>query len=762
MPLSPVDRRLAARCHQSQLALIRRTDRICAQIAGCYARLAAMLFAAATADNAIVGLRAAVHSAVSQADAEVKHVMESQFPALIRQQWQDARDNLLATIPQKWWRVLVRPRVTESMQEDVFQERETDPLRYFYELPEAPESLTPEEYKEAVARTLFPPLSSAKVDSILTSPGYGGLTWTERFRRYNTADQDSIHRQLQEGISTGETNAALRKRISTIVDGPRYKAERIARTEGTRVAAAGGRAAEAGLIDMTDGWQRIAVLDQASRPEHAAKNGEIYYYNGRGNPESDQSYVSRDGEVFPGDHYAPNCILPGMLASGQFHAGFRAVYSGKIVQCRTSSKRTLACTANHRVLTTRGWIVACKLQHGDELVCDSRIVPRHGGVVPISESTNNENNEPLPIEEVFEAIRQFGAMSIVRAAAVDFHGDERFLKSDVEIVRANRELLFGLNTESTQGTDNSSFERRDVKLLGVTSSGASKLPRHGIDTPPTGDVSSFDLPSNGGGVLLDSLPFQQLSFGPTADWHVSFPELISDGITANADFVRNMLERFSGQIATDRIVNIKHLGYEGHVFDLSTRVGWYSCNGIITHNCRCDHTLVLKTPAEFNNDPRVKAEFITAQKANIPDPSAYTDWWQNTAEKNRQQAVGIRRYQIVDDRLSDGQRPEWTDFIREDGSLVPIKTLKAETHEAWQERKLAVTAMLAERERLYREVVGKGFVAPPRPVLGVRVGTVPNKPSPRKIDRKAVKKRLAAARKAAREKQKQRKAKAAK
>ena len=129
-------------------------------------------------------------------------------------------------------------------------------------------------------------------------------------------------------------------------------------------------------------------------------------------------------------------------------------------------------------------------------------------------------------------------------------------------------------------------------------------------------------------------------------------------------------------------------------------------------NCRCTSIPVLKPPKEFDEDPRVKAQFMDAQRQNIPDPAAYTEWWAGTEEKNRREAVGTRRYQIVDDRLPVGQRPEWVDFIDENGRLLGIKELKAEKAADREDRQALVRMVLAEREQLYREVAGKGFLTP--------------------------------------------------
>ena len=60
-------------------------------------------------------------------------------------------------------------------------------------------------------------------------------------------------------------------------------------------------------------------------------------------------------------HYPPlgfRCFLPETKIDGASHGAIKRFYSGKIVKLVTKSGRELRVTANHPILTSRGWVIA--------------------------------------------------------------------------------------------------------------------------------------------------------------------------------------------------------------------------------------------------------------------------------------------------------------------------------------------------------------------------------------------------------------------
>ncbi|HSV28364.1 MAG TPA: hypothetical protein VLL76_02365, partial [Candidatus Omnitrophota bacterium] len=78
-------------------------------------------------------------------------------------------------------------------------------------------------------------------------------------------------------------------------------------TEATRVAStASNQAVENSVGDMLAGKEYMAVMDQFTRPDHAARHGKFYRRQGP------NRYVADDGEIFPGDHWTYHCRCIGL------------------------------------------------------------------------------------------------------------------------------------------------------------------------------------------------------------------------------------------------------------------------------------------------------------------------------------------------------------------------------------------------------------------------------------------------------------------
>jgi hypothetical protein len=117
--------------------------------------------------------------------------------------------------------------------------------------------------------------------------------------------QGEIRRTLSGDFEGASGVEALSKRIKPLLDqneGLNYKAKRIARTEGVRVAAAAQQEAEMHLVDMLKGQRVSTQGDSRVRHAHAASwptpPGKLYLRTGAG-------YTFGD---WPGKPpYGPNC-----------------------------------------------------------------------------------------------------------------------------------------------------------------------------------------------------------------------------------------------------------------------------------------------------------------------------------------------------------------------------------------------------------------------------------------------------------------------
>jgi SPP1 gp7 family putative phage head morphogenesis protein len=134
--------------------------------------------------------------------------------------------------------------------------------------------LTDEEYENMVRRIVFPSPSPADIVAALRTSN-----WRDRLESLSQriSDKQIAFDQIVQGYSEGEGITQIRRRLEPLVGGIRSSAQRIARTEGMRIAENTQRKAWEGLGDMMVGAQVLAVLDARTRPEHSTRNGQIYY-----------------------------------------------------------------------------------------------------------------------------------------------------------------------------------------------------------------------------------------------------------------------------------------------------------------------------------------------------------------------------------------------------------------------------------------------------------------------------------------------------
>jgi len=673
-----IEQRLAALLDQRRLKTLARVDRLTRRVGAIYDRMGRQLLRLSSVPEADTGRRN--DPATAQAFNTVHELLYGAFTSEIEEGHRTAVGAMLQAIPWRWFRV-IHPMVIEA-EEPVI------------------DGLTKEQKREIIEKLLFPPPDADTVARYLDQAGPDGQNWDDRLRHWEEPTQDHIRSQLIQGMSADEGVPKLRRRLLPIVGDIRYKAQRIARTEGRRMAEIGQDDAWNEASDLIDGFQVLAAFSH-TRPEHAARHGTIY------RQKADGSYVADNGDLLPILPDAPNCVLPGQEVSGAFSAGLRARYEGQAIELRTASDAVVRVTGNHPILTAYGWVPAHQLRKGFKLVRHEPSVKRPRMVA------DYENHEPALIEQVFSALSDTGTIAESSAGRFNFHGDEQRCQGNIDVVAIDRELLVDGVPPGYQFGRNPCFQRRDMQFFGVSGGRSCSLDSIGVGTAfaclPGGRESLL----NHGAVALDVAPTHQLRIGPTADLHALLSESASERYASTPLTFGELLYRGTGEVLLDQVVEIREFQWSGHVYDLQTDWGWYACNGIIVHNCLCYKSPILKMPKELENDPYVKAQFQNANKATIPDPGSYRQWWATADEAERRRGVGGRRYNLVAKRLaSQGRMPEWEDFLTADGKLMPIDKLKRQTWKAWDGRRAKVAELIAHREQVMRQVTATGFEMP--------------------------------------------------
>lgn len=141
----------------------------------------------------------------------------------------------------------------------------------------------------------------------------------------------------------------------------------------------------------------------------------------------------------------------------------------------------------------------------------------------------------------------------------------------------------------------SGIRRSDEFLTGFSS------PRGGL--PGTATLSHY-----GGSFHLDPGPFQSLGLGPTADSDVIATQEEDKTRTADPQIIRDLLRAHTRTVTLDRVANIRHFEFSGHVYDLQTKDGHIIADGVVCANCRCQtipmfrERKVVEAPTEVQVD----------------------------------------------------------------------------------------------------------------------------------------------------------------
>lgn len=224
-----------------------------------------------------------------------KDAMAAALEDLARWAWQHSADYLVRNLPLDYLRVAAAktPARESLITEDVTQPlvpglahliyrpgaglATTDPAAPLRE-PVSP-TLSEEEQRRLFEELLFPAPTIDQILGVMNAPGYAG-TWEEQLSRATSlASPEVLADILTRGLAGGLTREQIVQEILPAVDGFRNSAERIARTEGLRIAHAMNMRANDVIDDLVVGYQIHATPSPVppSRAWHQKRSGTIYY-----------------------------------------------------------------------------------------------------------------------------------------------------------------------------------------------------------------------------------------------------------------------------------------------------------------------------------------------------------------------------------------------------------------------------------------------------------------------------------------------------
>jgi hypothetical protein len=351
----------------------------------------------------------------------------------------------------------------------------------------------------------------------------------------------------------------------------RYNADRILHTEAARAYGQGARlqairdpSITAIKFSLASDHDCICICDVIC-------NADLYGY-------SPGVYPKDQGLDYP---FHPHCCLPDSRVwfEGRLVAATKSRYRGVIVEIITASKKRLTVTANHPILTRRGWVEAQFITKTDQVI-SSKVGKGNSFCID-----PNDNQRPSRIKDIFRAVKESSCMTTTTmpVTAEDFHGDGRFIDGYVDIVRTDGLLLRDIKAMLQKHFCQKIFNKSLAALCSLFAFGfIAKLAERAFSSPNgiMGRLDSFRRcvfnVSSGNG-LFDSTGLNS-----------GFYKFASDHISANPQAISDFIFRHAAEIYFDQIVNIKFNSYSGHVYDLQVEPEQiYINNGVIVHNCHC-------------------------------------------------------------------------------------------------------------------------------------------------------------------------------
>jgi hypothetical protein len=363
------------------------------------------------------------------------------------------------------------------------------------------------------------------------------------------------------------------------------------------------------------------------------------------------------------------CVTGDTVVSGPLpQKVFARHYTGDIVIIQTASGKHLSVTPNHPILTGHGWVKAGLLKKGDNVVSST---DSDGAALCIG---IDDYQVPTLIREVAET---FGMVTAkVESASPYFHGDGA--GSQVYVVRSNGllgdylpplteqqivEQIFTLRSSGVQTPGSFVFPKLSslttflpsflIRLrmilenlfpfsqrnFGATNGlGFLSSPAPGVRYAQTsGNGKSVDIEgfservfALSGQIASGNLNIRQLqgrvprSSVFTASKSVplffgaqqsTFPEDGSKTFPTDTELGRDLLGSLTGKVGLDRVLKVDVRRFSGHVYNLQTESGWYSSNGIITHNCWAMHGTTHPLTERLDDHPNGRCVMLPKVKA---------------------------------------------------------------------------------------------------------------------------------------------------
>lgn len=496
-------------------------------------------------------------------------------------------------------------------------------------------------------------LDDRQVSKVVRKPwAADGTNFSERVWDNRTKLVNELHTTLTSAIARGENPTKTIDKLADKMDNSLFNAGRVVMTEGAFFASA---AKQDCFADLDVEWfEYVATLDLKTSQVCRDMDGKVF---------ERKDYIV--GTTAPPLH--PFCVLPDTkVFAPKADAFMRTRYLGDVFELISAKGRNVTVTANHIMLTTRGWIRAKDLIEGDQIIY-------YSGWDKVISKVNPTNNHGITtVENSFTALSKASSVATCKmpATAIDFKGDA-IENEKIEIIDVNRLLRDNGNVTGLEFIKDRKFVFARDPAVGLNCKGSLNELLVGLALVSDGVMSSERITSIlfGGSFshhklisllqgahyhtrllkssnnrcvrraefsskLFDASTSEVIANQRRGENSHSFGVTNSDavltqdaqnGFAANAIELRKFCDRFAGIIELDQITRINKRFYSGHVYDLSTESTLYICNGIITSNCRSTTAPYF---ADTQDAVRV-ARNAEGEVYEVPANMSYSEWEQS-------------------------------------------------------------------------------------------------------------------------------------
>lgn len=452
-------------------------------------------------------------------------------------------------------------------------------------------------------------------DELAVSYGWRDLEPEEHARAFTVAKVFKLDLlaelggSLDTALKEGQTLQMWRDGLGAELQGFRTsRLQTIFRTNMRVSRAAGQWARIQGLKEARPFLRYSAILDRRTRPTHARWHGII-------RPVDDPIWQT----IYPPNGF--NCFLPGTHLLGRPVAGARIWHDGPAIELVTAAGRRLSVTAEHPILTGRGWV------HAQQLVVGDNLLHYRGDIDASAGAIVDDEQAPTRAEEMFQSLAP-QSLAVGQAASDDLDHHLRADNCEACAVTVDGKLQVHGKARCSQGGGKIGFH---APCRCAAAHPGERPPRHGAARQgictccdPVGPgLAAADTLRNGGdrqlavgseaddtglelgvapagsfpggsalaldplGRLLDGFPLQAFRLGSPAEDHALFAELAAEGRAADAGLFGQLLQTGAGRVTDDQVIDVRQFDFRGHVYDFQTASGLIVAEGLVTHNCRC-------------------------------------------------------------------------------------------------------------------------------------------------------------------------------